>query len=131
MFCPASMYVLFLSFAISISTLCLISFDRYYAIIKPLSLWYKNHKRKIVMFAITGSILFSICVALPSLWFVKSDIDDPLFCDLESFNTSLSIYIIFLARIMYILSATLKAYLYSKIINYLKNRVRPGQILPD
>ena len=127
--CQCYVYVYSSSYTISIMTLCLNAIDRYFAIVRPLSSFYRIYKR---FFLISGEIIIwilSLSLNIPTFFFMSVHRKDTLLCDYPTITTSVSIYFITFVLIENLLPAFLISIIYFRIIIHQRNYIQPGQIL--
>ncbi|RDD42324.1 5-hydroxytryptamine receptor 5B [Trichoplax sp. H2] len=126
--CRILVYIVLVSYGTSILTLCLISVDRYFVTVKSSIRYYQTHRTKIVLIGQIMIVTIAMSVCAPILILMDTYPDQPKFCDFIKVNTATSIYFILSTVWLFIIPSSILAYTYWKIIDYLKNHVRPGKV---
>lgn len=124
--CRCYVYVYSSSYSISIMTLCLNAVDRYFAIVRPLSLFYRIHKRLLL---ITGEVIIwilSLSLNIPTFFYMSVHPQDTLLCDFPTITTSVSVYFLSFVLIENLLPSLIITIIYSQIIIHQRNYVQPG-----
>ncbi|RDD40092.1 Tachykinin-like peptides receptor 99D [Trichoplax sp. H2] len=115
-----------ISNGISLMNLALIAVDRYFAIVRPLSLFYRYHK---VKFLVISEILIWIVATILSLLFGSYFIgypDAPLLCDLVNMDSKKAIVVATLGVFLFLIPVTIITTSYISISVSQKKYVRPG-----
>ncbi|RDD41371.1 Pyroglutamylated RFamide peptide receptor [Trichoplax sp. H2] len=129
--CQLVLYFLFASFTVSMMNLCLVGIDRYFNIVKPLSLFYRIYKKHILVLSEIIIWLIAIAVNIPVFIFVGVNRNDTLLCDIPNITPSVSLYIIVKTFIIFIIPTFVILIIYGKIISFQKSYIRPGKVLHD
>ncbi|RDD38416.1 Melanin-concentrating hormone receptor 2 [Trichoplax sp. H2] len=109
------------------TSLCMISIDRYYAIVRPFSPLYRNHKRRIIYLGQAIGCIITFTVSGPCILFLGVYPDERNVCDIINMNISASIYLLFLTFFLFVMPLSIIVANYVRIIRYRVNYVRPGQ----
>ncbi|RDD36835.1 Somatostatin receptor type 4 [Trichoplax sp. H2] len=125
--CRIAVFVILSSYGISIMTLCIIAIDRYFAIVKPLSSFYRRNKFLLIGGLLTVGCLLTFSITIPALFFVDVYHDDTKFCDFRNVTPLISFYFTMSTFNLYIIPAVTLATSYGNIIVYMRNYVRPGE----
>ncbi|RDD40142.1 Neuromedin-K receptor [Trichoplax sp. H2] len=118
--------IMFSSIAISIMNLALVAVDRYFAIVRPFSPFYRNHKTKFLIVTEFFVWLVSISVTSPFALYLAPIPGVPTSCDFPHMDLDQSIYLILWVFIVYAMPIIIIIFSYTKIILLQKNYVRPG-----
>ncbi|EDV18885.1 Neuropeptide Y receptor type 2 [Trichoplax sp. H2] len=124
--CKISFSSNYVSTSISTMTLALIAVDRYFVVIRPLSMFYKCHKKKFLILTQIFIWIASISIASPILVFLTAIPGKLSVCDYAVKDLSVSIYIFHLVTLTYIIPVTIIIIAYTKIIIFQRNYTRPG-----
>lgn len=124
--CRTLFYVILTSYSVSVFTLCLISVDRYFAIIKPYSKFYRVHKRCFLTSMLVIVILISLGICFPTVLFHDVYPDHPKLCDYPNMSDSKSIYLIFMGVILYLFPSGVLLFTYGSIVWHQLTYIRPG-----
>ena len=129
--CRCLVLTIFASYGVSMMTLCIIAIDRYFVIVRPLSSFYRRYKGQFIrgLFALVAIVVFSS--TFPSFFCVTTYPGDIKFCHLTTVTPAISSYLIISTITLYIIPALTLIIIYSKIIIYMKNYVRPGEIISN
>ncbi|EDV18912.1 uncharacterized protein TRIADDRAFT_62627 [Trichoplax adhaerens] len=126
--CRIFFYIVVTSYTVSVFTLCMISVDRYFAIIKPHSQLYRKHKNRFLVIAQIVSVIIAIGINLPAAWFNNVYPDDTELCDYANVNQQQSVYLISMAIVLYLIPSGILIFCYGSIVNHQIHYVRPGNI---
>lgn len=126
--CRLFFFITISSYSISVISLCFIAFERYLAIMRPMSPLTVKSKCKIAIISTFSTVLFSILMASPLFHYISSPSDIPGFCDLIPSTNSLKIYLLMTTALIYMMPAIILVTLYGKIIFYMKLHIRPEQL---
>lgn len=127
-FCRLIAFIIVSTYGLSIMSLCMISLDRYFAIVKPLSPFYRSHKKNIVIIGQIMSWIIVIATASPLAAIVDAYHDDTTFCDLPEITRTTSAYIYISSIILYYVPSLTLISVYFKIMQHQRVYVQPGQI---
>ncbi|EDV19467.1 uncharacterized protein TRIADDRAFT_62093 [Trichoplax adhaerens] len=125
--CRMVLFFLFASFGVSMMNLCLIGIDRYFIIIKPLSLFYRNYKIYVLVLGEIAIWISAVATNAPILDYVSVHHSDNLLCDIPNITTSVSVYLVAHATISFIIPTILILLIYGRIISFQKSYQRPGE----
>lgn len=120
---------LLVSYAISILNLSLIAITRYYAVVRPYTVFYRRHKSKIIIIAEIMIWVTSLSIAIPSIIYSETYHQDAVLCGYIHINTSISVYLINLVIILYFLPSIIIGLSYWAIIKHQMHYNRPGRIM--
>lgn len=126
--CRMTLFFMFGSFGVSMMNLGLIGIDRYFIIVKPLSLFYRHHKRYILIIGEVAIWLISGATNIPILSYVAVHQNDTLLCDIPNVTISISVYLCAQAAILLIIPTIVLLAVYGRIIAYQSKYRRPGEI---
>ena len=126
--CKYFIFIIYTSYGISMMTLCLISIDRYYDIIKPYCHFYRFHKTHILIVSETTIWLVAISVNLPILSAVRTYQNYPLVCDFPPFSQSVRLFMVIFISILYIIPSFITGTVYLRIVLHQRNFIWPGEI---
>ncbi|EDV19031.1 uncharacterized protein TRIADDRAFT_62523 [Trichoplax adhaerens] len=124
--CKISFTTNYASTSISTMTLALIAVDRYFVVIRPLSMFYKCHKKKFLILTQIFIWIASISIASPILVFLTTSPGKVTVCEYAAKDLSVSIYVFHLATLIYVIPVTIIIIAYTKIIIFQRNYTRPG-----
>lgn len=125
--CKILMFIVSTSYGVSIFNLCLIAIDRYFAIVKPLSVYYRIYKKRLILASEMTLWIASASLNAPIIEYITVYREDPFLCDISSVTTSISVYFITIVLFLYIGPMVVIASTYGAIIMHQKNYVRPGE----
>ncbi|RDD42517.1 Neuropeptide Y receptor type 2 [Trichoplax sp. H2] len=125
--CKLLLFITYCCYGVSMTTLCMISIDRYFAVTKPLSSLRYRQKRRTIYFGQTIGCLLAIGVSVPVLIYNNVHFDETQFCDLPNIKRSVSTYLLCNVCIFYILPLAIIMVNYIKIIRFQYSYVRPGE----
>ncbi|RDD39365.1 Tachykinin-like peptides receptor 99D [Trichoplax sp. H2] len=120
-----SLTILFASFAISMMNLALVAVDRYFAIVRPLSPFYRNRKRKFLIITEVLIWLVVISTKSPMLIDLSPYPELPTACNMTELNLNQSMYFMSWLIISYVIPITMIFLSYARIAYYQKDYVRP------
>ncbi|EDV21443.1 uncharacterized protein TRIADDRAFT_60081 [Trichoplax adhaerens] len=126
--CRYYVYIYASSYGISISTLTLLAIDRYYAIIRPLSPFYRIYRRQFLITCEIGIWILSLLIHIPTFFYMSVHRQDTLLCDFPDITNSVSAYLISFVLIDNILPSSIISITYGRIIIHQNNYVQPGQM---
>ena len=125
--CRVLVFVILSSYGASMMTLCVIGIDRYFAIVRPLSSFYRQHKYSFIGGLLATGGVLTLSITIPALFFPSVYPDDTKFCDFISVTPLVSFYFTMSTFNLYIIPAITLMISYGKIIFYMRSYVRPGQ----
>ncbi|RDD43184.1 Apelin receptor [Trichoplax sp. H2] len=125
--CRMVLFFLFSSFGVSMMNLCLIGIDRYFIIVKPLSSFYRNYKIYVLVLGEIAIWISAVATNAPIFDYVAVHHSDNLLCDIPNITTSVSVYLIADATVLFIIPTILMIIIYSRIISFQKSYQRPGE----
>lgn len=125
--CKLLLFVIYISYGISITTLCLISIDRYLAIVKPLSVVSRKYKKKLIHLGLYVGCMITLSISLPILIVANVYSNSSKFCDVPNITESTTTYLILQTIFLYILPALILLITYGKIVKFQSAYVQPGQ----
>ncbi|RDD45698.1 G-protein coupled receptor 15 [Trichoplax sp. H2] len=123
--CRMFIFIILASYGVSMMTLCIISADRYMAIVKPMSQFYRRYKKLIIFLLQMAVCCISLVMAIPALLFIGTYSDDTKFCDFPTVTSSTALYFIMSSIVLYFMPVTFLVVAYCKIIFHMKNHIRP------
>ncbi|RDD41373.1 Neuropeptide CCHamide-1 receptor [Trichoplax sp. H2] len=129
MVCSIGLYFLYSSYGISALNLCIIGLDRYFAIVKPFSSFYRSHKKSVIILGESLVWLVSMTLNLPFLMIITAHHNDTMLCDFQDLNTTTRAYLVLFSVVFYVIPTISIAIIYSKIIAFQQSYVRPGEFL--
>ena len=129
--CQLIMYIVITFNGISMNNLCLIAIDRYFAIVKPFSTYYRRNRRRVFLIGQVISWTFSAGYNIILTPYIGGTHQDTTLCDIPDIDRYISIPIIIIVFciLQYIVPCTVLGFIYWRIIYHRKNYVRPGQNL--
>ncbi|RDD38420.1 Neuropeptide Y receptor type 2 [Trichoplax sp. H2] len=125
--CQNTVVITFCCYGISMTTLCMISVDRYFTVVRPFSLLYRKHKKRIIYLGQAIGCLISLSVSIPCALFLGVYPDEIRVCDFPNVNLPVSIYFHFLTLFLFIIPLSIIIINYSRVILCRVNYIRPGQ----
>lgn len=128
--CQIILNIVFTFNGVSMNNLCLIALDRYFAILKPFSPFYRRYRRSIFLLGQVGSWSLSILYNQPLITYIGGAREDPTLCDVPEIDryAIIPILLIMFCFLQYILPCSWIGYIYWRIIQHQKHYVRPGAI---
>ncbi|RDD42318.1 Tachykinin-like peptides receptor 99D [Trichoplax sp. H2] len=127
MLCKMSVFTILFSYGISILTISLVSADRYMAIMRPLSQFYRVHKIRVLVLTEMIICCVAILVAIPSLFIATVYPSDVKLCDIPSVTQLVAFYFVTAAVVFYFIPGIVLIVCYSRIIIYMRGHVQPGE----
>ncbi|EDV25074.1 uncharacterized protein TRIADDRAFT_56623 [Trichoplax adhaerens] len=125
--CKCLLFTIFISYGVSITTLCMISIDRYLAIVKPISVTTLKYKKRLVYVGQCLGCLITLGIALPILYLANVYREDTKFCDVPNVSVSTAVYLVLQGVFMYLIPMLILVITYGKIVKYQTHYVQPGQ----
>ncbi|RDD38417.1 Neuropeptide SIFamide receptor [Trichoplax sp. H2] len=126
--CKLILFVTYSCYGVSLTSLCVVSIDRYYAVIKPLtSVYHYQLKRQIIYIGQTIGCLIALGVSVPITAYSNIHINETQFCDIPNMDRNITTYLLCLVFILYILPLSIITINYIKIIRFQYTYVRPGE----
>ena len=125
--CKVLLTITYSCYGISMTTLCMISVDRYMVIVKPIS--SRNHHRRNRLIIYIGQVIgtvISVSISLPTLSYSNVHINEVQLCDVPKMTSSITAYIACYIFILYVTPIVIIVINYAKIIRYQFNYIRPG-----
>ena len=129
--CRTVVFTSVTSYAISMMTLAMIAIERYFAIIRPFSSYYRNKKNQIVAIGQLIIWIISASISVPTLFFVNVYPDSTEFCDLPNMTMNKSIYLYIFTFVLYFVPTFIIVGTYWKIIQHQMSHVRPGNLTDE
>lgn len=125
--CKLLIVVAYTCYGISMTTLCMISIDRYMGIVKAISSLnhYRRNRQIIYIGQIVGSII-SLCIALPAAFYSDVRATETQLCDIPNVTVNVAIYMFFSIILLYFTPTIIMVVNYARIIRYQFNYVQPG-----
>lgn len=127
--CQVIMYIVFTFNGISMNNLCLIAIDRYFAIVKPFSSYYRRNRRRAFFIGQAISWTLSITFNIILTPYIGGTHQDTTLCDIPDIDryVFIPVIIIIFCILQYIIPCTALGVIYWRIIHHQKNYVQPGQ----
>ncbi|EDV21440.1 uncharacterized protein TRIADDRAFT_60078 [Trichoplax adhaerens] len=126
--CKLVLFIVFSSYGISFMNLALIAVDRYFAVVRPLALFYRIYKKRIL---ITSELSIFFIVAVIGI-LGNSQIgvrqEDTRLCDNLNVTNYNTIIMVTSTVIRFIIPSTIIIFFYWRIIVHQRHYVRPGQL---
>ncbi|RDD39725.1 Neuropeptide Y receptor type 2 [Trichoplax sp. H2] len=126
--CRIFFYIIQSSYTLSIFTLCIISIDRYFVIIKPFLRFYSKHRRNLLISMVTFALILSIIFNIPTIFYVDVYPDETVVCDMIHINSFTIASLIVNIIIIYFIPTGILLFMYGTIFKHQYNYVRPGNI---
>ncbi|RDD38419.1 G-protein coupled receptor 183 [Trichoplax sp. H2] len=126
--CQVAIVITYCCYGVSITTLCMISVDRYFAIVRPFSSLYRKYKKRIAYLGQAIGCIISFSVSGPSVLFFGVYPDKTKICGVPNMNISVSIYFLLVTLFLFIIPLLIIIINYALIIRSLVRHVRPGQL---
>ncbi|RDD39728.1 Neuropeptide SIFamide receptor [Trichoplax sp. H2] len=127
--CKGVFFVAQSSYGISMMNLCLIATDRYFAIVRPLTRFYRIYKKRILISAEIMIWLLSLTVTSPKLIFMKVQRENTMMCEHDTITNWIASYLIAFIVIIYVIPSSIIALIYWQIVVHQKNYTQPGQCI--
>lgn len=129
MMCRTTFFFGLTSFTFSIMNLCVIGMDRYFAIVRSLSPFYRQYKRYIFISSELLVCLIAVSVNIPIFKYFGASPNDTMLCDvpLIADSKSTGAYLIAYVIISFIIPESVILTIYGRIIAFQKSYIRPGK----
>lgn len=126
--CKILLFLVYVSYGISFMNLALIAVDRYFAVVRPLSSFYRFYKNRILFVSETCILILASIVGIPVTFQMDIHTGNNQLCDVSNITAVTSAFMIVSPTVRFIIPSVIIIICYWRITTHQCNYIRPGQL---